>query len=137
MGVTRRVCVVVAVASAAALAGCAGSPGPEAIEASCIPMTVVATPEPVVVGEEVTLEFEYVHATCDDTDPEADEGVVSAKVSLTEVNGMWRKADIATLEVDTDRSGSVEVLIPKDVPPGTYSVMVFSREVGQIEVVAS
>jgi len=124
----------------AALAGCAGGAGPDGIEASCIPMTVDASPQAVVPGGNVTLEFEYVHATCHDrdpnADPNADQGVTSAQVGLTEVNGAWRAADLATLDVDDDLAGSVNVAIPEDMPAGTYSVMVFDREIGQIEVTA-
>ena len=52
------------------------------------------------------------------------------------MNGAWRAADLATLDVDDDLAGSVDVAMPEDVPAGTYSVMVFDREIGQIEVTA-
>ncbi|WP_062207853.1 hypothetical protein [Demequina oxidasica] len=125
-----------ALALGAALAGCSGADEMQVVAASCVPMTVESSPSPAISGRHVILLFTDVHAECNDTDPTAETAEpTTADVGLWEVSGSWRESDLGTLEKDTqDLSGRAEFLIPESAPAGTYGVMVFGREIGQIEV---
>jgi len=117
------------------MTGCAGADNAGGVDASCIPMTVEASPEAVVAGARVTLEFEYVHATCNDVDPTPGDQPGSGDVSLVNADGSWRADDVAQFQVQPDLSASAALVVPADAPAGDLSVMVFGREIGHIEVV--
>ncbi|WP_430866998.1 hypothetical protein [Demequina aurantiaca] len=131
-----------AIVLAASLAGCSISDGASAeeapgIAASCAPMTVEASPSPATAGESVTLQFENIHAMCNDTGsttypPEP----ASASIGLLAINGDWRADDLAVADKDEDWSGTAEFMVPADAPAGKMKVMAFGREIGQIDVVA-
>lgn len=135
--------VVAAVAASIALSGCSQLTGGRATEipeiaASCVPMTVQAEPTPAVAGQELNLDFEHIHATCDDVDPNPGSAnePTTADVGLWEVNGEWRDDSLGTVDTEPDSSGSTAFVVPVDAPAGTYKVMVFGREIGLIEIVS-
>lgn len=131
----RMVALALASALVAVVVGCSGPVQEPDVAASCMPMTVQVHPTPAVAGEEVTLDFAYVHATCNDTDPEAAEVDTTLTAGLRADDGSWA-ADIATTDVDAELNSTATTTLARDVPPGTVIVTAYGRDIGSFEVLA-
>ncbi|WP_061964556.1 hypothetical protein [Demequina aurantiaca] len=130
-------CASGAIVLAVALAGCSNLEGGESMaEASCVPMTVHINPTPAVIGQDVTLELENVHATCNDTDPEGTALEGTIVVGLRADDRSWASSGLATADVSADLSTSVKVTLPSDTPTGTVFITAYDRDIASIEVVA-